>query len=308
MKIDSKSPVVFLTGKNGQVGYELNSLLRDIGQIVAVDVDELDLTDERTIRRTIRDVKPSLIINPAAYTAVDEAEREPKLAFQINERAPGILAEEAAQLNIPIIHFSTDYVFDGRQRGPYREDDLPNPTSVYGKSKLAGERAVDNSGARHVILRLSWVYGVRGTNFLSTMLRLGREREELRIVSDQYGAPTWSREIAAAATKVAKALLNEDIADGVYHLPARGETTWYDFAVKIFELGKPLIPKPPAIVPIPSSEYSTPAERPKYSILSGQKLMGELGITLPHWERQLQVVLQKLKDAKTNASGCPLDN
>ncbi|MCP4603642.1 MAG: dTDP-4-dehydrorhamnose reductase [Proteobacteria bacterium] len=295
MTVDSNKPVVFLTGRNGQVGYELNSILRNIGRVVAVDVDELDLTDEATIRKMIREIQPSLIINPAAYTAVDQAESEPEPAFQVNETAPGILSEEAARLDIPIIHFSTDYVFDGKKRTPYLEDDMPNPTSVYGKSKLAGEHAVIRSGARHVILRLSWVYGVRGSNFLSTMLRLGQERKELRIVSDQHGAPTWSKEIAAATSTVAKALLRSKIPSGIYNLPASGETTWYDFAVKIFDLGKRLVPMPPVIIPIPSSEYPTPAKRPQYSILSGQKLEDTLGTTLPHWEQQLHSVMEKLE-------------
>ncbi len=295
MTVDSNKPVIFLTGRNGQVGYELNALLHDIGRVVAVDVDELDLTDENAIRRIVREVQPGIIINPAAYTAVDRAESEEELAFRVNETAPGILAQEAARLDIPIIHFSTDYVFDGKKRTPYREDDQPNPTSVYGKSKLAGEHAVIQTGAKHVILRLSWVYGVRGSNFLSTMLHLGQERKEIRVVSDQHGAPTWSREIAAATSIVAEALLRSEIQTGIYHLPASGETTWYDFAVKIFDFGKTLVPESPVIVPIPSSEYPTPAERPRYSILSGQKLEKAVGITLPYWERQLHAVMKKLE-------------
>ncbi len=187
---------ILLTGKNGQVGWELQRALGPLGEVIALGSAEMNLADPQAIRQTLAEVRPDVIINPAAYTAVDRAETEPDLAMAVNGNAPGILAEEAKRLNAALIHFSTDYVFDGAQTAPYTEEDSPNPQSMYGRSKLAGELAIRASGAKHLILRTSWVYGVHGGNFMKTMLRLGRERDELRVVADQFGAPTWARDLA----------------------------------------------------------------------------------------------------------------
>nr|WP_255210519.1 dTDP-4-dehydrorhamnose reductase [Methylogaea oryzae] len=221
---------ILLTGKDGQVGWELQRALAPLGKVVAVGRDALDLADADGIRRVVRDVAPRLIVNAAAYTAVDKAESEPELAMAINGIAPGILAEEARRLGAGLIHYSTDYVFDGAKQGEYAEDDTPNPVSVYGQTKLAGERAVSSSGAEHLIFRTSWVYGLRGRNFLLTMLRLARERAELRVVADQVGAPTWSRMIAEATAIVVARWYEHSAGDatprpksglsGIYHLAA----------------------------------------------------------------------------------------
>ncbi len=290
-------PVIFLTGKSGQVGFELERLLAPIGQVVATDLPTLDLADPLAIREAVRNIKPDIIINPAAYTAVDRAESEPDQAHAVNAIAPEILAEEAKKLHIPIIHFSTDYVFDGAKSDPYLEEDTPNPTTVYGETKLQGEEAVRHSGAPYVIIRLSWVYGTRGNNFLLTMLRLGREKTELGVVHDQTGSPTWCREIAKASTHIANALLTEENKpSGLFHLSASGTATWYDFACRIFELcPKELLERVPKVNPIPSQAYPTPAKRPPYSVLSSQKIADTFHISLPDWNTQLALAMHNVK-------------
>jgi len=287
-------PTIFLTGAEGQVGFELRRSLSAWGEVVAVDIGDLDLRDERAVRQQIRRIGPDLIVNPAAYTAVDQAEHEPDAAHAVNGRAPGVLAQEAARLNIPIVHYSTDYVFDGRKRSPYQESDPPNPQTVYGRSKLAGERAVAKSGARHVILRLSWVYGLRGHNFLRTMLRLGREKKEIQVVDDQAGAPAWSQSIAEASALIARQVTeSSDAPTGVYHLPAAGATTWFDYARTIFELaGKHLSYPPVRVVPIKSSAFPSAATRPAYSVLSGERMEADFGMALPHWRVQLEQAIR----------------
>lgn len=283
---------ILLTGKNGQVGWELQRALAPLGEVVAVDRQVLDLSSPDSIRAVIREVKPQLIVNPAAYTAVDKAESEPELAHAVNAVAPGVMAEEAKRLGAALLHYSTDYVFDGGKEGAYMEEDRTNPRNVYGKTKLAGEEAVQGSGAAHLILRTSWVYGARGKNFLLTMLRLAREREELKVVSDQIGAPTWSRMIAEVSAQIlAQRIGHWPELAGLYHLTAGGSTSWHGFASKIVELGD--VPAKPRIVPIPTSEYPLPAPRPKNSVLSNHKLAEDFGLAMPEWGQCLQLCMER---------------
>ncbi len=283
---------ILLTGKNGQVGWELQRALAPLGEVVAVDRQVFDLASPDSIRAVIREVKPQLIVNPAAYTAVDKAESEPELAHAVNAVAPGVMAEEAKRLGAVLVHYSTDYVFDGGKESAYTEEDRTSPCNVYGKTKLAGEEAVQDSGAAHIILRTSWVYGARGKNFLLTMLRLAREREELKIVADQIGAPTWSRMIAEVTSQILSRRIGHwrELA-GLYHLSAGGSTSWHGFASRIVELGA--IPTKPRIVPIPSTEYPLPAARPKNSILSNAKLAAAFGLSLPDWEESLRLCMDR---------------
>jgi len=286
-------PPLMLTGKNGQVGWELQRALAPLGEVVALDRTQLDLANPSQIRERVREIKPGLIVNAAAYTAVDRAEAEPEPAMAVNGIAPGILAEEAKRIGAAIVHYSTDYVFDGAKATPYTEDDTPNPLNVYGRTKLAGEQAIRAVGAPHLILRTSWVYGMRGKNFLLTILRLAREREELKIVDDQIGSPTWSRAIAAATARILSAgRLSTADASGIYHLTASGGTTWHGFAKAILALD----PHPTEQVcknlkPIPTAAYPTPARRPAYSVLSNDKLKAAFGVALPGWEQGLKSAL-----------------
>ncbi|MBN2344394.1 MAG: dTDP-4-dehydrorhamnose reductase [Deltaproteobacteria bacterium] len=285
---------ILVTGKNGQVGYELSRTLAPFGELMGVDVEDCDLTDPDAIRNLIRGFEPQLIVNPAAYTAVDRAESEPELAKAINTTAPGIIAEEAKRLGALMIHYSTDYVFDGNSDAPYGETDAPNPTSVYGKTKLDGESAVRDSGATHLIFRLSWVYGLRGANFLLTMQRLAREREELNIVNDQFGGPTWCRMIAEATAAVVSRHLQRPIQkSGTYHMSAAGKTSWYDFAKAIFDLSPQKHDfKLKTVNAIPTTAYPTPATRPHFSVLSNALLSDTFGVALPPWEEQLKLALE----------------
>lgn len=301
-------PKILLTGKSGQIGSELLQLLPSLGEVIAPGREELDLRDSINLRRVVRDVQPQLIVNAAAYTAVDAAEAEEAKAHGVNAIAPGVLAEEAKSLGAAIVHYSTDYVFDGSKKLPYTETDLTNPINVYGKTKLAGEQAIRESGATHLILRTAWVYATRGSNFLLTILRLATQREELRIVDDQSGSPTWSRAIAASTTKILAQLFQQEGATsalshfgGTYHMTAAGETTWFGFAHAILESaarvsrdlpwlaaatnGKPLMTR--RIVPIYTPEYPTLASRPGYSVLSNSRLAQEFGFKLLDWRVQL---------------------
>lgn len=297
---------ILLTGKNGQVGWELQRTLAPLGDVVAVGYQEMDLADPDSIRRMIRDVRPHLIVNPAAYTAVDKAESEPDLAMAINGVAPGVMAEEAKRLNAAVIHYSTDYVFDGAKERPYAEDDAPNPLNVYGRTKLAGEQAIQAAGAPHLILRTSWVYGARGRNFLLTILRLAREKSELKIVDDQVGAPTWARLLAEVTSQIVaqhssplcrQAIPISDVS-GIYHAVPTGSTSWHGFAAKILEnvfvhAGQ----TPPKLVPIPTSDYPLPAVRPRNSCLSSEKLTCAFGLAIPSWEDSLTMCLQEMYGA-----------
>ncbi len=285
---------ILLTGKNGQVGWELQRTLATLGEVVAVDRQGMDLANPDSIRHCIREVKPDLIVNAAAYTAVDKAESEVGLAMAINGIAPGIMAEAAKKLGTLLVHYSTDYVFDGAKSGPYTEDDQPNPLNAYGSSKLAGERAIAASGARYLIFRTSWVYGARGKNFLRTILRLAQERDELRIVDDQVGAPTWCRAIAEATAQVLACTQARAASDAsaTCHLSAAGSASWCGFAKAILE-GSGRSCK---VVPIPSSEYPLPARRPANSVLSNARLNARFGITLPDWHEGLRECLSAMTE------------
>jgi dTDP-4-dehydrorhamnose reductase len=285
---------VLLTGANGQIGFELARSLQGLGRVVALDRRSLDLADFDEIRRVVRDLTPALIVNAAAYTAVDAAESDAAAAMRLNAEAPDLLAQEAKRLGALLVHYSTDYVFDGAKDGAYEEDDATNPLNVYGKSKLAGEQAIAASGCAHLIFRTSWVYGARGKNFLQTMLRLGAERDELSVVADQIGAPTWSRSIAALTSSVLSQLLarNEDdlVRDsGIYHLTASGATSWCGFAQAIFDNSKQ--EKKPVIKAIPTASYPTPAARPLNSRLSNHKLFTTFGLKAPDWQEALRLCM-----------------
>jgi len=291
---------ILLTGANGQVGFELARGLQGLGHVVALDRSGLDLADSEQIRRVVRELSPALIVNAAAYTAVDLAESDVAAAMRLNAEAPDILAQEAKRLGALLVHYSTDYVFDGTKDGPYEEDDAANPLNVYGKSKLAGEQAIAASGCAHLILRTSWVYGARGKNFLRTMLQLGAQREELSVVADQIGAPTWSRTIAAITSDVLSQLLAQDQDEwlrcsGIYHLTASGATSWCGFAQAIFDTST--LANKPMIRAIPTAAYSgspTAAVRPKNSRLSNHKLFATFGLTAPDWREALELCMADL--------------
>jgi len=294
---------ILVTGKDGQVGFELLRRLAALGQVIGTGRDEMDLADPDAIRRVVSEAKPDLIVNAAAYTAVDKAESEPELAQAVNGVAPGILAEEAQRLGAALIHYSTDYVFDGTKAAPYAEDDEPRPINAYGRTKLAGERAIQAVDAPHLILRTSWVYGMRGRNFLLTILRLAKERDELTIVDDQIGAPTWSRAIAAATGAMLTSLgyghsgFRDACAAkrGIYNLSAAGQTSWHGFAAAILANAasvrsgaSPLaLKRMPVLIPIRTEHYPLPAQRPRYSVLSHAKLQREFGLAMPGWESSL---------------------
>ena len=286
---------ILLIGKDGQLGQELFPILAPLGEVKSVGRDTLDLANPEAIAKIVADVKPDLIINAAAYTAVDKAESEPELAIAINGTAPGILAKEAEEIGATLIHVSTDYVFDGSQSHPYLETDPTQPLGAYGQSKLAGEKAILETQANAAIVRTAWVYGVGGKgNFVKTMLRLGGEREELRVVCDQVGSPTWTGDLAQAIVQLSDKI-NPDTT-GIYHYTNSGVTSWYDFSVVIFEeaqqLDFPL--KIQRVVPISTSEYPTPARRPAYSVLNTKKISAILGTYPPHWRQSLRKMLSKL--------------
>ena len=294
---------LLVIGARGQVGWELRRTLAPLGTVVAWDQPDVDLTDGAALLQAISQLRPGLIVNAAAYTAVDRAEEEEELAVRVNAMAPGILAEQAAQLGIPLVHYSTDYVFDGGAGRPYTEEEPTAPLNVYGRTKLSGEDAVRDIGGAHLILRTSWVYGARGTNFLRTMLRLGAEREELRIVDDQIGAPTWARMLAEVTALVIGRLGHTSLdqwwdVSGTYHLTAAGETSWFGFTQAIVELAaeRGLLARRPAVLPIPSSEYPTPAPRPTYSVLDNSRFAQTFGLRMPHWNASLALVLDDIAD------------
>jgi dTDP-4-dehydrorhamnose reductase len=302
-------PRILLIGRNGQVGTELASRLPRLGELVALSHQELDLTRPDDIRRSIREVRPQWIINAAAYTAVDQAERDEATARTVNEEAPAVIAEEAKKIGAALVHYSTDYVFDGSKKSPYEETDAPNPINVYGKTKFGGERAIQESGAHHLIFRTEWVYATQGRNFLLTILRLATQKQELRIVADQIGSPTTSREIAAATVKLISQLMDREegvrslaTIGGIYNMTAEGETSWYEFAKAILEeasatarsipwvkaatKGMPFLSE--RVLPITTAEYPTTARRPAYSVLSTRRLHDRFGIRLPSWRAQLR--------------------
>ena len=281
---------ILLAGCNGQVGAELITALSAVGRVIACGRETLDLADEAMIAEKIRVVRPAIMVNAAAYTAVDRAEKEPALAHAINAVAPAVMAEEMCRLGGLLVHYSTDYVFDGDTDGAYTEEDTPNPLNVYGHSKLAGEQAIISSGCEHLIFRTSWVYGARGANFLLTMLRLAAERSELKLVDDQVGAPTWSRDIARATATVLAAGGGLADARGLFHLSAAGHTTWFNFARAIFAAGLQGA-RAPHLIPISAEQYGAPALRPRNSRLDSRRLREAFGIEMPDWQFSLHQCL-----------------
>ncbi|TDR49997.1 dTDP-4-dehydrorhamnose reductase [Pseudomonas brenneri] len=283
---------ILITGQHGQVSRELQQRLQGLGELVVLGRDQLDLANPEQIRQQVRSYRPGLIINAAAHTAVDQAENEPDIAFAINATAPGVLAEEAKALGIPLIHYSTDYVFDGSKPAPYREDDAPNPLGVYGMSKLAGEQAIAAVGGQYLILRTSWVYSSHGKNFLLTMQRLLQEKPHMRIVADQIGAPTWAGTIADSTRALIERWQAGQAGEwGVYHLTAQGETSWLGFAQAI---GEQLLADGmacAALEGIPASEYPTPAKRPLNSRLDCSRLQQQWQVSQPQWREALRECL-----------------
>lgn len=289
---------ILLTGASGQVGWELQRSLSTLGRVVAPAHSEFDLARPETLAASIREIKPDLIVNPAAYTAVDKAESEQDLAYAINVKSPGVLAREAARLGISLVHYSTDYVFDGNKLGAYLETDATNPLGVYGASKLAGEETVRDAGADHLILRTSWVYGLRGKNFLLTMQRLARERDKLSVIADQFGAPTWARSIADATAQMLALWLSPGASkedrlhqSGIYHLTCGGRTSWHGFAEAILQNMQAQGEKVPELKAITTTEYPTPAKRPANSVMSNDKLQQTFGIRMPDWQDALALCL-----------------
>ncbi|HEY0306675.1 MAG TPA: dTDP-4-dehydrorhamnose reductase [Acidobacteriaceae bacterium] len=305
MAIENK-PTILLTGAGGQLGGQLRKTLAHLGRVVATDYAEIDLTSPTAIREAVRRLQPQWIVNPAAHTAVDKAESEPELAFAINRDAPAIFAEEATRIGAVMIHYSTDYVFDGSKQTPWFESDTPHPLGVYGASKLGGEQAVAAGGAPYLTFRTSWVYGSVGKNFLLTILKLARERDELSIVADQYGAPTWSFDLAAmtacameqlmAQAESESRIVAEIVAEssGIYHACNAGETTWFGFAAEALRLARQQEPqqKFARLRPLTTEEYPTAARRPASSRLDCSKLAQRFGFTFPTWDKSLARVME----------------
>jgi dTDP-4-dehydrorhamnose reductase len=308
--MDQANQRIVIVGRNGQLAWEAQQRFQGLGEVICAGRPEVDLTDIEGLRTEIRRIGPSVLVNAAAYTAVDQAESEPEAAMKINSDAPAAMAEEAKRLGALFITYSTDYVFDGKSGSPYKETDSTSPLSVYGASKLSGERAVEAVGGSYLIFRTSWVYGARGKNFLRTIVKLAAERPELRIVDDQVGAPTWSRDLADATKKIIEQLVTKSATEkisigdalgdrrGIYHMTAGGSVSWCGFATAIVEemgkrgLGERNLAK---VVPIPSSEYPTPAARPQNSRLCNEKLKNRFGVTLPAWRTSLGAVMDELR-------------
>lgn len=286
---------ILLSGRNGQVGWELQRTLLPLGRVAAFGHRELDLADAAAVRRKLDEVRPDAIVNAAAYTAVDKAESELALATQINADAPGVMAEEARQRGALLVHYSTDYVFDGTKTTPYVEEDPANPLGAYARTKHAGDEAIRRSGCDHLIFRLCWVYGARGANFMLTMQRLAREREKLRVVADQVGCPSWSRMIAettALALRQVRSPADARAVSGTYHLCSTGQTSWHGFAQAIIDLMPADSRKCREVEAISSADYPTPTKRPAYSVMSTAKLERVFGLRLPDWQTSLRQVVE----------------
>ena len=296
----SAVPRILIVGAAGQIGIELQSSFQGFGEIVAADRETVDLSDPDATRSVVRSVNPDIVLNAAAYTAVDRAETEPELAMAINARAPGILAEEAFRCGALLVHYSTDYVFDGKNPAPWTEADTPNPLNVYGATKLAGEQAIARAGGRHLIFRTSWVYGPHGSNFLLTMLRLGNQRDHLSVVDDRHGSPTAASAVAKATYQIVSGVITGDFGAaenwaGLYHMTCSGSTTWCGFARAIFaRAGTMLAGAPPIVSPIASADYPAAARRPHHSVLSNEKLKNTFGVQLPLWDAALDAVILEL--------------
>ncbi|MFL9925544.1 dTDP-4-dehydrorhamnose reductase [Herbaspirillum lusitanum] len=300
---------ILLTGESGQIGHELASSLRGLGEIVSFSRQQMNLADLDQVRDVIRATRPDLIVNPAAYTAVVKAESETDLAMRINAEAPGVIAEEAQRLGAPMVHYSTDYVFDGTQNQPYEESASTHPINIYGKSKCAGEEAIARHCEAYWILRTSWVYSVGGGNFLKTVIRLAQDQEKFTIVGDQFGAPTWSKTISELTRELLVKRHGGDSSginldhlrktSGIYHLTAAGETSWHGYASFIVDqlqaLNVPVkIGGSAAIAPVPSSTYPVPPHRPPSSRLSGKKLASTFGVTMPQWQDDVAACLREI--------------
>ena len=288
---------ILLVGAAGQLGHDLSQTLQSQGEVTAVSRAELDLTQTDAIRQTVQSVAPQVIVNAAAYTAVDKAETDEDTAKAVNAIAPTVLAEESQKLGATLVHVSTDYVFNGRKNTPYLETDMPEPLGIYGQTKLMGEDGIRQSCDRHIILRTAWVYGTHGKgNFVKTMLRLGAERDELRVVVDQVGSPTWTMDLANAITALVQRNQTSDDVLGLYHYANSGVISWYDFAIAIFEeartIGFPVAIQ--RVMPITTAEYPLPAQRPAYSSLSNRRIADTLGTTPPHWRESLRNMLTEL--------------
>ena len=288
---------ILLTGKTGQVGWELQHTLAPLGILIALGRDEMDHANPDSIRSAIRDARPDVIVNAAGYTTVDKAEAESTLATQINAIAPGIIAEEAKRIGAPLIHYSTDYVYDGEQGRPYTEDDAPNPVNTYGKSKLAGERAIQAVGGTYLILRTSWVYSGRGSNFVLSILRLAREKPVLSVVNDQIGSPSWARALAKATAEILGKSGRFPDNSGIYHLSADGHTSRYEFANAILRITRGISGAGDgwaSVTPVTSDQYpSLPARRPRNVVTSKEWVKKAFGVEMPHWERQLEEFLRQ---------------
>ncbi|HEY9202176.1 MAG TPA: dTDP-4-dehydrorhamnose reductase [Gammaproteobacteria bacterium] len=295
----ANQPTILIAGKNGQVGWELQRSLLPLGRVIAVDRKQMDLSDADSVRKLIQQIKPDVIVNAAAYTAVDKAEEERDLAYQVNALAPGVMAEEARKLGALLIHYSTDYVFNGEKTSPYTEIDQPSPINVYGASKLDGEQAIQSSGCHYLIFRTSWVFSSRGHNFLLSMLRLAKEREELRIVADQIGSPTSARYIADATSHILTRTMPELAAgsfeSGLYNVTSASKTSWHGFASAIIDSASGLMAehtfKVKNIQPITTAEYPVPARRPANSQLSNQRLAERFSISVPEWQVQMELCI-----------------
>lgn len=287
---------LLVIGSNGQLGWELGKKGKEQGHAtIGVDLPDFNITDQTQVVQKVEQVKPQLVVNASAYTAVDKAESEPEIAYAVNEKGPRHLAKICATHDIPMIHISTDYVFNGKKQTPYVETDPVDPTGVYGKSKASGEDAVREALASHIIIRTAWLYGTHGNNFVKTMIRLGKERESIQVVADQYGCPTYAADLADAILSIARQL-SKGVNDkwGTYHFCGSGSTTWHGFAEEIFEVSKDKIPlMVRKAEPISTEDYPTPAQRPANSILNCRKIEQTFGITPQPWERSLQQMLVK---------------
>ena len=297
---------ILILGSHGQVGHELAFELSDFGEVTALDRASADLSESDALRTIVRHHRPDVIVNAAAYSAVDKAESEPELAHAVNATAPGVLADEAQSSGACLVHYSSDYVFDGQKKDPYGEEDPTGPLSVYGRSKLAGEVAVARVCQRHVIFRTSWVFGAHGSNFLKTILRLATERESLRVVADQFGAPTSARLIAKITRRFLEQMLStgeHNLRWGLYHLAPTGETSWHGYARHVIargrQIGIPLVALPDLVAPIATAEYPVAARRPANSRLNTSKLRSALGMDLPDWKRDVDQVIHELNSSRT---------
>ena len=295
---------ILLFGKNGQVGWELNRSLQPLGEIIALGREEADFSKPESLRKIVRDVQPDVIINAAAFTAVDKAESEEDLATIINGVAPGVLADEARQINALLVHYSTDYVFDGAKSEPYIESDGPNPVNAYGRSKLAGEEAIHAAGCHYLIFRTAWVFSVHGYNFIKTILRVAREREIINVVADQHGAPTSAELIADVTARVISGPRSQTLPCGIYHLTAAGETTWYSLACYVVSRalvnGTSLTLQPQQIHAITAEEYPLPAKRPNNSRMNTANLSNALDLHFPDW----QIHVDRVVDLLTQVDDC----